>query len=157
MELPPELPSMHNVFHATQLQKCFQLPNQPDLYKDIDHQSTDFQPDLTYCKKPISNLDQAECYTRSHTIKYFKVQWSTTRKQKQYEDVKTAPDLSFCIPFLAQFGNLGDEILVRGVGLSHPNFHGTSLKMINHDKMWFDKNFLTFYLSWFSLCVFKCS
>ena len=25
--------------------------------------------------------------------------------------------------------------------MSHPDFHGTTLKMINHDKMWFDKNF----------------
>ena len=92
-------------------------------------------------RETLSNLDQAERHTRSHTIKYFKVQWSTTQKQKQYEDVKTTPNPSFRIPFRAQSGNLGDEILVRGVGLSHPDFHGTTLKMINHDKMWFDKNF----------------
>ena len=25
--------------------------------------------------------------------------------------------------------------------VSHPDFHATKLKLINHDKMWFDKNF----------------
>ena len=55
--------------------------------------------------------------------------------------MKTTLDLSFRIPFCALFGNLGDEILVRGVGLSHPDFHATTLKLINLDKMWFDKNF----------------
>ena len=25
--------------------------------------------------------------------------------------------------------------------VSHPDFHVTTLKLINHDKMWFDKNF----------------
>ena len=27
LELPPELPMVHNIFHASQLRKCFQLPN----------------------------------------------------------------------------------------------------------------------------------
>ena len=57
------------------------------------------------------------------------------------KEMKTTPDPSFRILFHASFGNLGDEILVRGVGLSHPDFHATTLKLINHDKMLFDKNF----------------
>ena len=27
LELPPELPTVHNIFHTTQHRKCFQLPN----------------------------------------------------------------------------------------------------------------------------------
>ena len=101
LELPPELPDVHNVFHASQPWKYFQLPDKPDLYKDIDHQAIDPYPNLTYRELPISSLDQEERHTRSHTIKYPKVQWSTTRKQKQHEDLKTTPDPSFCTPFRA--------------------------------------------------------
>src|SRR3989337_2502171 len=37
-------------------------------------------------------------------------------------------------------------------------FHATTLKLINHDKVWFDKNFCIIWLlfwSWFSLCGFS--
>ncbi|XP_073361557.1 uncharacterized protein [Aegilops tauschii subsp. strangulata] len=101
LELPPEPPTVHNIFHESQLRKCFQLPNQPDPYKDIDHRAIDLQPNMTYARDPNCNLDQAGCHTRSHAIEYFKDQWSTTRKHKQYEDVKTTPRSSFRIPFHA--------------------------------------------------------
>ena len=76
LELPPELSGVHNVFHVSQLRKCLQAPNRPDLYKDIDHHAIDLQPDLTYHEKSIRIQDEAERCTRSRTIKYFKVQWS---------------------------------------------------------------------------------
>jgi hypothetical protein len=76
LELPSELSDVHNVFHVSQLRKCLQVPNRPDLYKDIDHQAIDLQPDLTYRERPVRILDEAERCTRSRTIKYFKVQWS---------------------------------------------------------------------------------
>ena len=76
LELPPELSDVHNVFHVSQLRKCLQVPDKPNLYKDVDHQAIDLQPDLTYREKPIRILDKAERRTRSRTIKYFKVQWS---------------------------------------------------------------------------------
>ena len=76
LELPPELSDVHNVFHVSQLRKCLQVPDKPDLYKDVNHQAIDLQPDLTYRERPICILDEAERHTRSRTIKYFKVQWS---------------------------------------------------------------------------------
>ncbi|XP_073360085.1 uncharacterized protein [Aegilops tauschii subsp. strangulata] len=76
LELPPELSDVHNVFHVSQLRKCLQVPDKPDLYKDVDHQAIDLQPNLTYRERPICILDEAERRTRSRTIKYFKVQWS---------------------------------------------------------------------------------
>ena len=60
LELPPELSDVHNVFHVSQLRKCLQVPNKPDLYKDVNHQAIDLQPDLTYREKPIRILDEAE-------------------------------------------------------------------------------------------------
>ena len=57
LELPPELSDVHNVFHVSQLRKCLQVPDKPDLYKDVNHQAIDLQPDLTYCERPIYILD----------------------------------------------------------------------------------------------------
>ena len=76
LELPPELSDVHNVFHVSQLRKCLQVPDKPGLYKDVNHQAIDLQPNLTYRERPIRILDEAEQRTRSRTIKYFKVQWS---------------------------------------------------------------------------------
>ena len=76
LELPPELSDVHNVFHVSQLRKCLQVPDKPALYKDVDHQAIDLQPNLTYHERPICIMDEAEGRTRSCTIKYFKVQWS---------------------------------------------------------------------------------
>ena len=76
LELPPELSDVHNIFHVSQLRKCLQVPDKPDLYKDVDHQAIDLLPDLTYHERPICILDEVERHTRSRTIKYFKVQWS---------------------------------------------------------------------------------
>lgn len=69
LELPPELSNMHNVFHVSQLRKFLQVPDKPDLYKDVDHHAIDLQPDLTYRERPIYILDEAERRTRSRTIK----------------------------------------------------------------------------------------
>ena len=41
LELPPELPDVHNAFHASQPRKCFQLPNLPDHYEGIGHRAID--------------------------------------------------------------------------------------------------------------------
>ena len=76
LELPPELSNVHHAFHVSQLQKCLRVPDKPDLYKDVNHQAIDLQPDLTYRERPIRILDEAERHTQSRTIKYFKVQWS---------------------------------------------------------------------------------
>ena len=41
LELPHELPDVHNAFHASQPRKCFQLPNLPNLYEGINHRAID--------------------------------------------------------------------------------------------------------------------
>ena len=60
LELPPELSDVHNVFHVSQLRKCLQVLVKPDLYKDVNHQAIDLQPDLTYRERPICILDETE-------------------------------------------------------------------------------------------------
>ncbi|XP_073353663.1 uncharacterized protein [Aegilops tauschii subsp. strangulata] len=98
LELPPELSDVHSIFHVSQLRKCLQVPDKPDLYKDVDHQAIELQPDLTYRERPICILDEDERRTRSRTIKYFKVQWSNNTEAEatwEHEDYLRSefPDL----------------------------------------------------------------
>ena len=54
LELPPDLPNVHNIFHASQPYKCFELPDKPDLCKSTDRQATDLQPNLAYARNPLA-------------------------------------------------------------------------------------------------------
>ena len=48
LELPPVLSEFHDVFHISQLWKCLEVPDKPDVFKNIDHLSIDLNHDLTY-------------------------------------------------------------------------------------------------------------
>ena len=48
LEFPPELSEFHDVFHISQLQKCLEITDKPDVFKNIDHLSVDLNHDLTY-------------------------------------------------------------------------------------------------------------
>ena len=111
LELPPELSDVHNIFHVSQLRKCLQVPDKPGLYKDVDHQAIDLQPDLTYHERPICIFDEAERHTRSRTIKYFKGQWSNHTEEKQLGSVKTTLDPNFRISFKPSLGISGTRFL----------------------------------------------
>ena len=66
----------------------------------------------------------------------------------------TSPKLGSCqgeCPYQCDYVLGGGEVgVVDDVGLSpvfqgivsHPDFHGTTLKSINHARMWFDKNYV---------------
>ena len=71
LELPEKLSKVHDVFHVSQLKKCFKDPG-----RAVDHESIDLQEDLTYHEHPVCILDEAERRTRNKTVKFFKVQWS---------------------------------------------------------------------------------
>jgi hypothetical protein len=47
LELPKELSKVHNVFHASQLQKCMKTPEETISYDEIE-----LQADLTYVEEP---------------------------------------------------------------------------------------------------------
>jgi hypothetical protein len=76
LELPPKLSEVHNVFHVSLLQKCLEVPEKPDIFKNIDHRSVDINKDLTYREVPIRILEEAYRTTRTRSIKFLKVQWS---------------------------------------------------------------------------------
>jgi hypothetical protein len=76
LEMPPELSEVHDVFHVSLLRKCLEVPEKPEIFKNIDHHSVDINKDLTYREVPIRILEEAYRTTRTRSIKFLKVQWS---------------------------------------------------------------------------------
>ena len=71
LELPSNLSQVHDVFHVSQLRRCFKDP-----IRAVDHEVLELQQDLSYKEHPVRILDQAERRTRQKAIKFLKVQWS---------------------------------------------------------------------------------
>jgi hypothetical protein len=76
LEMPPKLLEVHDVFHVSLLQKCLEVPEKPEIFKNIDHRSVDINKDFTYREVPIRILEEAYRTTRTRSIKFLKVQWS---------------------------------------------------------------------------------
>src|SRR4051812_11375688 len=72
LELPSNLSQVQDVFHVSQLRRCFKDP-----IREVEHDLIEFEQDLTYQKHPSRILDQSERRTRNKTVKFLKVQWST--------------------------------------------------------------------------------
>lgn len=62
---------MHDVFHVSQLRRCFKTPE-----RTVDLQDIDLQPDLSYREHRVVVLETTERKTRNKSIKFLKVQWS---------------------------------------------------------------------------------
>ena len=77
LELPPNFPDVHDIFHVSQLKRCFKDPA-----RGVDHEAIDLQEDLTYREYPLCVLDEAERKTRRQTIKFLKIQWSHHSEQE---------------------------------------------------------------------------
>jgi hypothetical protein len=71
LQLPEKLSKVHDVFHVSQLKKCFKDPG-----RAVDHELIDIQEDLSYKEHPVRILDEAVRKTRNKSIKFLKVQWS---------------------------------------------------------------------------------
>ena len=75
LRLPKELSDVHDVFHVSQLRKCLEVPDKPDVFKNIDHRMVDINQDLTYRKTTLRILEESTRVTRKRAIKFHKVQW----------------------------------------------------------------------------------
>jgi len=71
LQLPPEMSTIFNVFHVSQLRKCLRVPEET-----IEPTNLKPQSDLTYEEKPVQLLDEKERVTRSKVIKFYKVMWN---------------------------------------------------------------------------------
>jgi hypothetical protein len=71
LELPPQLPDVHDVLHVSQLKKCLHVPEEQIPMEDLEAQE-----DLSYQEYPVKILETSERVTRNKRVKMCKVQWS---------------------------------------------------------------------------------
>jgi hypothetical protein len=62
---------VHDVFHVSRLMKCLQV-----LEEQLPIEELDLGSDLTYNKRPVKILCNAERVTHNKVIRMCKVQWS---------------------------------------------------------------------------------
>src|SRR3954467_10656053 len=115
LELPPHLSRVHDVFHVSQLKRCFKDP-----IREVDHETLDLQDDRSYREYPVRILDSTERVTHRKKIKFLKVQWSHhSEKEATWE---REDRLSTEYPsFLPRASESRDEILLSGGELSEPS------------------------------------
>jgi len=77
VRLPPQLSTIHDIFHISQLKKCVRVPTEI-----IEQQEILVEPDLSYVEYPLKVLDQKERRTRQKVVKMYKVQWSHHTKEE---------------------------------------------------------------------------
>ena len=59
VRLPPQLSTIHDIFHISQLKKCVRVPTEI-----IEQQEILVEPDLSYVEYPLKGIDQKERSTR---------------------------------------------------------------------------------------------
>ena len=69
VRLPPQLSTIYDIFHISQLKKCVRVPT-----KIIEQQEILVEPDLSYVEYPLKVLDQKERSTRRKVVKIYRVQ-----------------------------------------------------------------------------------
>jgi hypothetical protein len=75
LKLPERLVDVHDVFHVSQLIKCFRVPEE-----QVVSDTLDLRDDLRYQEVPIKILDTMIEKTRMKVINLYKVQWSRQSK-----------------------------------------------------------------------------
>ncbi|KAL5574279.1 hypothetical protein UlMin_023876 [Ulmus minor] len=70
LALPPELSSVHNVFHVSMLKKYVSDPSHV-----LEHEPIQVNEDLTYEEKPVQILDRKDKTLRNKVIPLVKVLW----------------------------------------------------------------------------------
>jgi len=77
LELPLELPRVHNVFYVSQLHKYVQDPSHV-----IDPDPLHLQEDLSYEEQPVRILDRREKQMHRKTVPLVKVLWANHEVSK---------------------------------------------------------------------------
>ena len=77
VRLPPQLSTIHDIYHVSQLKKCVRVPTEIVEQEDIR-----IEPDLSYFEHPVKILDQKEWTTRRKVVKMYKIQWSNHTEEE---------------------------------------------------------------------------
>jgi hypothetical protein len=108
LELPQQLPEVHDVFHISQLKKCLRVPEE-----QLPMEYLDLGGDLTYSERPIRILDTADWVTHNKVIRCAKYSGVITRKMKQHGSMKKNSE-QITLNYSRCFLNLVGEIPLRG-------------------------------------------
>src|ERR1041385_7617976 len=111
LELPPHLSQVHDVFHVSQLRRCFKDP-----IREVDHETLDLQENLSYREYPVRILNEAERSTRRQKIRFFKVQWSHHSEKEATWEREDRLRVEYPT-FLPTTSESRDEILLSGGAL----------------------------------------
>jgi hypothetical protein len=76
-QLLETLSVVHNVFHVSPLKKCLRI-----LDRTIDVVDVALESYLTYSEHPIHVLDQKDRITQKRTLKFYKINGTSTLKMK---------------------------------------------------------------------------
>ena len=71
VELPPHLSAVHNIFHVSQLKKCFRVPTEA-----VGMENLQLEPNLVYPEHPVRIVDRKTRVTRNQISNFYKVQSS---------------------------------------------------------------------------------
>ena len=74
---PPQLSTIHDIFHISQLKKCVRVPTEI-----IEQQEILVEPDLSYVEYPLRILDQKERSTQRKVVKIYGIQRNHYTKEE---------------------------------------------------------------------------
>jgi hypothetical protein len=121
VRLSSQLVAIHDIFHVSQLKKCFRVPA-----KIVEQKEITVELDLSYVEQPVKILDEMESNTRRAVIKMYKIQWNHHNEEEAIWETesylnKNFPGFSWFhpgthFPHLIIFPNLGTRFFLRGVG-----------------------------------------
>ncbi|KAL5540686.1 hypothetical protein UlMin_043338 [Ulmus minor] len=102
LALPPELSSVHNVFHVSMLKKYVSDPSHV-----LEHELIQVNEDLTYEEKPVQILDRKDKTLRNKVIPLVKILWRNHKIEEatwEREDDMRINILRFeCVDYLYEF------------------------------------------------------
>ena len=82
LELPEGLSGVHDVFHVSQLKKCYAEMADIPLRDTVPLEAIQLDSDLTYEEKPVKILEFSSHVTHSKVIMFCKVKWSHHTKEE---------------------------------------------------------------------------
>jgi hypothetical protein len=97
LTLLPKLAGVHDVFHVSQLKKCFRVPEEQLLLDDLE-----VQEDLTYAERPINILESTKRVTRGRRICMCKVQWNHHTENEATWEREEEMKSAYCNLFASQ-------------------------------------------------------
>jgi hypothetical protein len=90
LELPPQLSTIHDVFHVSQWKKCLRVPKEQVPLEDLV-----MSKDLTYQEYPIKLLETFERVIRNKKIWMCKVQWCHHTEEEATWEREEEPKAEF--------------------------------------------------------------